>query len=114
MNLEREEKFCCSYCPVILMINQHEIYLLTFLYYWMEISHFKRKWLQQAKEIFFRSFLLNHLIIQGLQVKYRLEMTNGENAWGKQFSADERCKYLDVTFQGMTRHQKFNICVDNA
>ncbi|XP_029186224.2 transmembrane protein 145-like isoform X2 [Acropora millepora] len=27
---------------------------------------------------------------KGLQVKYRLEMTNGENAWGKQFSADER------------------------
>ena len=46
MNLEREEKFCCSYCSVILLINQHEINLLTFLYYWMEICHFKIKQLQ--------------------------------------------------------------------
>lgn len=37
--------------------------------------------------------LLCTVSLQGLLVKYRLEMTNGDNKWAKHFSADERCMY---------------------
>ena len=39
------------------------------------------------------TLLHNMFFCQGLLIKYRLEMTNGENYWGKHFSADERCMY---------------------
>ena len=34
------------------------------------------------------------MFFQGLLLKYKLEMTNGETFWRKHFSADERCMYM--------------------
>ncbi|XP_068685269.1 transmembrane protein 145-like [Montipora foliosa] len=45
---------------------------------------------RSSRERWWYIALSNCQSTKGLQVKYRLEMTNGNNSWGKQFSADER------------------------